>query len=156
MAFVMDLGIYLGAALVVVVLLLVFVYARVGYDWGKFKAHWATTGRGAAAGIVAFIGLLAMVSLVAFWANVASAGEWLRYTEVYAGVERTVTPSPQCQRNAVDDRLTSNGGVRQHIYSLTDRVALLGNYTHHSCAVGVDAAGYDAVGLQLNWRFERQ
>ena len=30
-----------------------------------------------------------------------------------------------------------------------------GKVCHHSCAVGIDAAGYDALGVQLSWKFNR-
>jgi hypothetical protein len=156
MEFLSNLLIFVGIALIIVSLLLLFVFARVGYSLGRFKAHWKTTGDGAASGIIAFIVVLSLLAGAAFFANKAFAGEWFKYTEIYAGIDRTFKPSPQCERNSVDDRLTSNGGVRQHIYSVSDSISLLGNYTHHSCAVGVDASGYDAAGVQLNWRFDRR
>lgn len=155
MAFLNDYAYFIGVALIVVLLLLFYVAFKTGYSYERFMEHWRTTGDGAPAGIVQFIGILSFIALLVFLANSAHASEWFKYTEIYAGVDHTFKPSPQCERNDVDEHLTSNGGVRQHLYSFTPNVSLLGNYTHHSCAVGVDAAGYDAAGIQLNWRFER-
>jgi len=153
-----TLQVFFGSCFVVVALLLLFVYARVGFSGKRFKEHWITTGDGAPAGIAAFILVLAgLVALAFFLNNDARAAEhdWFKYTEVYAGVERTRDISPVCVANNVDDRLTSSGGIRQHIYSLSPQVSLLGTYQHHSCAVGVDASGYDAIGVQVNVRFTR-
>lgn len=153
--FLHDLAAFLALATVVVFILLLYARVKVG-SWSAWRDHWRTTGDGAPAGIaMAVVGTI-LLALAAFWANQAFAEpRWFAYTEVYAGVEATRDRSPMCDPSRVDDRLTSNLGVRQHLYSVTPSVSLLGQYLHHSCAVGVDAEGYDALGLQLQWRFDR-
>ena len=149
-----SLGWIVGLSLAVVSLLLLFVAHKTGWKWQTFKAHWTTTGDGAGSGIVAFILILVILGGLFATFN-AHASDWFQYSEIYMGVENTMKSSPMCEGNAVDDRITSNGGVRQHVYQFNEQVGLIGNYTHHSCAVGVDDRGYDALGIQLIWRFER-
>lgn len=149
-----SLGIMVGMAVSIVVLLLFYVGHRTGWQWEAFKRHWVITGDGAASGIVAFILVLIILGGV-FGAVNAQASDWFQYSEVYMGIEQTMKNSPMCETNSVDSRITSNGGVRQHIYQFNEQVGIIGNYTHHSCAVGVDDRGYDALGFQLTWKFTR-
>lgn len=81
-------------------------------------------------------------------------GRWFAYTEVYGGLESTFKQSPQCQNGSSSNRLTSNGGIRQNVYESYDRNFSLNlKYTHHSCAFNRDRNGYDALGFELNYRF---
>lgn len=141
----------------VVGLLVLYVAFRLGWSAEKFKAHWRTTGDGAPAGIVMAIVVVILLTFGAFMANRVQAAEveWFKYTTVYAGLEANRMVSPFCHANPVDDRIASNVGFTQHIVRVWS-IDLLLPYTHHSCAVGQDDAGYDALGLRLEWRFDRR
>lgn len=150
---------FVGAILLFVAFLFLWVFYKVNYNVASFKAYWTTEGAGAIPSLVKALVLIVGITLVVFLSNKALAEEitppdWFQYTAVYAGLDYTKNQSPQCENNSIDDRVTSNIGVRQHIYAWGD-VNLVGNYTHHSCAIGADRNTYDAVGLQVEWRFNR-
>lgn len=143
------------SAVIVSVLVLVAVYVLIKTKGDKdtLLEYWQREGKGAvASAMLAIVVIGAIGALLAFSSN-AKAGEWFQYTDVYMGIDYTKNQSPQCRDNSLDDRLTSNLGIRQHVYAFTDNVDLLANYTHHSCVVGRDQNGYDGVGVQINWRF---
>lgn len=79
---------------------------------------------------------------------------WFTYGDIYLGLDYPKNISPQCERGAIDDRLTSNGGVVGNIYRSVDRrFHVNAKYTHHSCAFNTDRNGYDAFGLVASYRF---
>lgn len=150
---------FIGAILLFVLFLFWWVLHNVQYNLAAFKRYWRTDGAGAIPSLIKALVLILVITFVVFFANKVLAEErtppdWFQYTAVYAGLDYTKDQSPQCETNTLDDRITSNIGVRQHIYSWGD-VNLVGNYTHHSCAIGADKNTYDAVGLQVEWRFNR-
>lgn len=150
---------FVGAILLFVAFLFWWVLHKVQYNVADFKAYWTTDGAGAIPSLVKALVLIVGITFVVFLSNKALAEEstppdWFQYTAVYAGLDFTKNQSPQCKDSEVDDKITSNIGVRQHIYSWGD-VNLLGNYTHHSCAIGSDRNTYDGMGLQVEWRFNR-
>lgn len=150
-----NLWVFLGLIGLIVLALLVFVYVKTG-SWEAFKTHWSTTGDGSAAGMLKATLAVVVLALLAFGVNsVLAEPRWFEYTAIYGGIDVTNDVSPMCEVSDVDDRMTSNIGVRQSIVRM-DAVTVLGNYTHHSCAVGVDNDGYDAVGLMIEWRFDRR
>lgn len=80
---------------------------------------------------------------------------WLNYTELYAGIDRTFKISPQCLSGAYNDRMTSNGGIKQNILMSYDKdFSLNTKYTHHSCAINNDRNSYDAIGLELLYHWD--
>lgn len=87
----------------------------------------------------------------------ATAGTWLNDASVFAGLEYTNRLSPQCQRNAVDERGTSNLGLRLNVWESDSRnVRVNSKYTHHSCALGPDDRQYDAAGVEIEWKVWRR
>lgn len=80
-------------------------------------------------------------------------GKWANDATVYAGLDYTEKVSPNCVAGGVDDHTTSNLGVKVNIFESED--ALFRNnikYTHHSCAFSEDAKGYDAYGIELEYK----
>lgn len=150
---------FVGAILLFVAFLFLWVLHKVNYSVADFKAYWTSDGAGAIPSLVKALVLIVGITFVVFLSNKALAEEktppdWFQYTAIYAGLDHTFSQSPQCEKSDIDDQLTSNLGIRQHIYSWGD-VNLLANYTHHSCAIGIDRNSYDAAGLQVEWRFNR-
>ena len=126
-------------------------------------AHYRNTENGSLAGIVmaAFgfpIIVAGALTLMYFMINEATADDELRYlthTTLFAGLDNTFKTSPQCYAGGVNDTLTSNLGVQQHLIGYGD-VDLYAKYQHHSCATNQDSAGYDAYGLGVSWTFSRK
>lgn len=149
---------FIGVILFLVLLLVWYVLHKTHYNLAAFKTYWSMGGAGAIPSLLKAILLILAVTLVAFFANKVMAEDqppdWFQYTAIYAGLDYTNRQSPQCEENLLDDHVTSNLGVRQHVYSWGD-VNLLANYTHHSCAIGKDRNTYDAFGVQVEWRFNR-
>lgn len=151
--FIINYGIFMGGLVATVLALVIWIFSKFNWKWDDFVNHWKTTGDGAWGSIFKAIAVVTALAVVigVLTGQKAEAG-WFEYTELYAGVESTMDVSPMCDQSDIDDRVTSNIGIRQHVYSWRD-ISLVGNYTHHSCAVGVDNEGYDALGLQFTWRF---
>lgn len=101
----------------------------------------------------------ALMTLLLLVATVTRADEasdisWLNYTSIHAGLEVPVRsgPSTICkwQLDSVDNRLTSNLGLTQHLVGWYD-IDIVASYTHHSCAIDGDWNLYDGVGVQAVW-----
>ncbi len=109
------------------------------------------TGLGILKGIVLAIGFAAAMALLG---NQAKADEvkWFKEAEVFAGIDQTFNVSPQCKSGGIDDQATSNLGLRLSIYE-NGPFRIGSKYTHHSCAFGEDAKGYDAIGVELTYTF---
>ena len=109
------------------------------------------TGLGILKGIVMAIGAALAITVLS---SVAEADEavWFKDAEIFAGLEATQRVSPQCVAGGVDDKTTSNLGMRVNIYS-NEQFRINSKYTHHSCAFGEDDAGYDAFGVELVYKF---
>lgn len=85
---------------------------------------------------------------------IGCSGTYMNDASVYAGLDLTDDLSPMCTPDSTDDRSTSNIGLRVNAYESNDgRFRANGKYTHHSCAYGHDAEGYDAVGIELEYTF---
>lgn len=81
-------------------------------------------------------------------------GTWFNDAGVFLGLERTKKLSPMCGSGGYDDRTTSNLGVRLNVWqSPSGNVRFNTLYTHHSCAINPDHKSYDAVGVQVEWKF---
>lgn len=132
-----------------VFLLFIALYTGVKTKWDFSKVQ-----VGAKASL--FLALAVIVGLFLF-IGTAHAGEykpvrWFGYTELFAGVDYTKKPSPSCEEDSIDNRLTSNIGVRQHVATWRG-IDVVGQYTHHSCVIGEDDRQYDSFGAQLVYRW---
>lgn len=82
--------------------------------------------------------------------------KWFKYTDVYIGLE---APWSGHNKSCVpklgpDDKIGSNLGIAQHIYSPDPAIDITTQWTHHSCAIGEDSSSYDAIGLMVRWRIQ--
>lgn len=88
-----------------------------------------------------------------------SKGEYLKDGSVYMGLDVPMQTSPQCRSysNEVDDKTTSNLGVRVNVYESGDnKFRTNAKYTHHSCAFNTDIRVYDALGIEFEYKlFQR-
>lgn len=108
------------------------------------------TGLGILKGVVLAIAFAAVTAFIGS-AN-ADEVKWFKDAEVFAGIDQTFDTSPQCVRGGLDDRATSNLGLRLNVYE-NGPFRINSKYTHHSCAFGEDDDGYDAVGIELIYKF---
>lgn len=148
--------------LVIVFLGYMLVNARI--KLGSFEQainHYKNTENGSLTGIVlaavVFPIVMALgIKLAYMFIGEASAEEfrYLQYTQIYAGLEHSQKLSPACYEGGVNDRLSSNLGLRQHLIGYKD-IDVLGQYHHMSCATNRDREGTDALGLTVTWTFKR-
>jgi hypothetical protein len=144
----MDSGLmFILATLIFAVVLVFVVFKTPANVVGYFKTK---EGLGVLKGIVLFI----LVGIVLVFASKTFSEEnWLTYGEVFLGVDNTFAVSPNCLGGGLNDRLTSNGGVRLNLYKSSDgKFEWNTQYTHHSCAFNVDREGYDAIGMQMSYK----
>lgn len=142
----------LFVGLMLVVVLFYMAWKLRGKDW---RAYFSTRdGLGILRGIVvAPLAIVALGAVLAMFSSCARAGAWFNDASVFAGLDYTKKLSPQCERNAVDERGTSNLGLRLNVWESDSRKLRVNTkYTHHSCALGSDDRQYDAVGVELEWR----
>jgi hypothetical protein len=123
--------------------------------------HYRNTENGSLTGIILAavvfpIVMAAGIKLAYLFIGEAQADEvrYFTHTTIFAGLDNTFKTSPQCYAGDVNDRLTSNLGVQQHLIGYKD-IDLYAKYTHHSCATNRDLHGYDAYGLSVHWTFKR-
>lgn len=125
--------------------------------WGRSWIEYFRTkdGLGILRGIV-LAPLAILVLALVLWllpGGARAAGTWLNDASVFVGLDYTGRLSPQCERNPVDERGTSNLGARLNLWeSGSRRVRVNSKYSHHSCALGPDDRQYDAIGVELEWR----
>jgi hypothetical protein len=144
------------------------VLAYMVYDAAKKKGslkeainHFRNTENGSIHGIVLAalvypIVIAGFLAFVYFSMNKAEANvRVLDHTVLFAGLDSTWKTSPQCYAGDVNDKLTSNIGLRQHLLGFKD-VDVYTQYTHHSCATNRDRYGYDAFGVGVSWTFKRK
>lgn len=145
-----DAIIFVG--LLLTILLSYMAWTLRGRSWREFFA--TKDGKGILKGIVlAPTLILILAGLILLFSGAAQAGTWLNDASVFAGLDYTKKLSPQCERNSVDERGTSNLGLRLNLWESDSRnVRVNSKYTHHSCALGPDDRQYDAVGVELEWR----
>ena len=107
------------------------------------------TGKGILKGIV-----LAVAFAVALTLAGCSGGTYFNDASVYAGLDHTTKRRPQGEDSGPDRRSTSNSVIRGNLYESEDgRFRTNAKYTHHSCAFSPDDASYDAVGVELEYKF---
>lgn len=142
----------LFVGLMLAVLLPYMVWKLWGKNWIEFFK--TEDGKGILRGIILaplVIFLLGLALLLL--PGKASAGTWANDASVFAGLDYTRKLSPQCERNAIDERGTSNLGLRFNMWqSESKNVRVNTKYTHHSCALGADDGQYDALGIELEWK----
>ena len=91
-------------------------------------AHYRNTENGSLVGIVmaAFgfpIIVASALTLMYFMIGEANADDEVRYfthTTLFAGLDSTFKVSPQCYAGGVNDTLTSNLGIQQHLIGFKD------------------------------------
>ena len=146
----MDVIIFVG--LMLVVLLAYIAWRLRGKNWIEyFKTK---DGLGILRGIIiAPLAVLIIGVVLALLPSKAEAGTWFNDASVFAGLDYTKKISPMCDANDIDDRGTSNLGVKMNLWqSESKNVRVNPKYTHHSCALGADNKQYDAVGVELEWK----
>ena len=112
-----------------------------------FKTH---TGLGILKGVV--LGVL--FALLFALAGGCSSGTYFNDASVYAGLDHTKKDSPMCEPVGADSHTTSNMGLKTNVFQTHDKRLRVGSkYTHHSCAFSPDAASYDAIGVELDYKF---
>lgn len=142
---------------------LLFLLILLGYSvWVLRKENWVeyfTTdaGKKILRGVVLAPIILLIIALSFKFVPQARAGTWVNDASIFAGLDVTAKESPQCERNRVDNRGTSNLGVKLNIWeSDSGNVRINSKYTHHSCALGPDDRQYDGVGVELEWKVWRR
>jgi len=145
----MDAIIFVGLLLVILLSYMAWFLRNV--NW---KEYFSTkTGKGILKGIILAPAIILLIAGFFYLIPSANAGTWLNDASVFAGIDYTKKLSPQCDNNNIDDRGTSNLGVRLNVWeSESKNVRLNSKYTHHSCVLGTDDRQYDAVGIELEWR----
>lgn len=145
---------YLGSSAMLVFITLLFVYVAIKTKSNPFKyliANRAMSG----IGMVLVVTIIAVLTLMSFYGTAeASEKRWFAYTAVFAGLDMDINNQVFCYQGATSDRITSNVGARQNILEY-DNLSINATYTHHSCAIEKDKPTYDAVGLQVEWKFRR-
>lgn len=151
-------GLIFGAIiLVVIALVLLFgIGPKNIIPWAKSKA-----GMGAIAsmvlGVVVVVVVGIAVTLFTGLFQKADAqsildnkyGHFLNNAYVFAGIDYTKNLSPQCVQGTTQDHLTSNMGMGINLWqSISYRVHVDLQWTHHSCVVGVDRNSYDGLGIR--------
>lgn len=111
-------------------------------------------GLGVLKGILIVLASSVVLAIVFSYANKARAIEYFDYAEVFVGLDATKKVSPVCDAGQNSDRLTSNVGVRANLVRSDDGMSYVNaKYTHHSCAFNPDRGSYDALGLEVTYRF---
>lgn len=81
--------------------------------------------------------------------------KYLQYIEAEFAVDVPIVDykSPQCQEDAIETRITSDGRITLNAikYGYTE---LNLYYLHKSCAIGRDDEVYDGVGMSVGVRFD--
>jgi len=142
----MDIAYFIAS--IVAVTLIWGAWSLRGVD--KVEYFKSPTGLGILKGIVLAIAFA--VALAVIPKAFAEEPVWFKEAEVFAGLDYTQRTSPQCIVGSVDDRTTSNLGLRLNVYEY-ENFTINSKYTHHSCAFGEDDAGYDAFGVELVYKF---
>ena len=96
----------------------------------------------------------ALIMLVLSLPARAEPVTYLDYTSVHAGIEVPIGSGASVfcrpQSDSIDDRVSSNLGITQHLVGWHD-IDVVAAYTHHSCAIDKDQNLWDGVGLHVRW-----
>lgn len=146
---IIDTLIFIG--LLVTVLLAYMAWALRGKSWSEYFG--TKDGRGILRGIVVAPLIILLIGIAFSVMPTCAKAEWFNDATVFVGLDYTKNQSPQCQVNNIDNHGTSNLGAKINIWdSDSKNVRVNSKYTHHSCALGIDAKSYDALGVELEWR----
>ena len=132
------------------ILVVVLIWGKISLKGVNLKEYFSTKdGQGILKGIILAIVFAFLFSLLP---SKSEAKGWFNYAEVYAGLDYTKKINPMCVAGSVDDQSGSNIGLKLNVYK-QGRFSLNSKYTHHSCAFGKDSKSYDALGIELKYRF---
>lgn len=146
---ILDTLIFIG--LLVATLLAYMLWKLRGKSWREYFG--TPDGRGILRGIIVAPLAILLIGLAFSLIPTCAKAEWFNDATVFAGLDYTKSQSPQCQVNNIDNHGTSNLGAKINVWqSLSENVRVNSKYTHHSCALGIDAKSYDALGIELEWR----
>lgn len=146
---IIDTLIFIG--LLVSTLLIYMALKLRGTSWREYFG--TKDGRGILRGIIVAPLIILLIGLAFSLIPTCAKAEWFNDATVFAGLDYTKSQSPQCQVNNIDNHGTSNLGAKLNIWqSPSENVRVNSKYTHHSCALGIDAKSYDALGVELEWR----
>lgn len=150
-----DLAIFIGVMVIILLGLFVIIMNKVGYSYSALKEYIKKvenkTILQASAGIIG--AMLVAAFIVFMFGQVVNAeeGKWLDTASVFVGIDYHNNGSVFCQDIGVSDELNSNLGANIEVYSYGDH-SISGNYTHHSCAINPDVNTYDGVGFKYEWK----
>lgn len=155
----------LGAIVVTAGMIAAYMFYVFKIQRKSFKQWMKQEGEGSLASAALGVGsILAIAFLLylatAFFTQVKAEsfknGTWINDTSVFLGIDHTFKTSPQCLEGGTDDRGTSNLGIDQNIWRSEKKIFdINAKYTHHSCVIGKDRNGYDAVGIKFVWYLNR-
>ncbi len=101
-------------------------------------------------GVVIVVGVIGGLVLI----TGCTSGTYLNDASVFAGLDYAKKSSPMCEPVGPDDHTTSNIGARLNLYQSADtRFRTNLKATHHSCAFSPDDRQYDAIGVELEYKF---
>jgi signal transduction histidine kinase len=160
--FLINAFVFVGSALSFIFLMFLWAWYQLPCKSFKcFKEYFLSVetggGKGALEGIAASVIITTIIAGLVTLVYSSTSNAQVRIldsTTIFAGLESTFKTSPMCYSDGVDDKLTSNLGVRQHVVGYKD-INLNLQYTHHSCAINRDSKAYDAVGVQIEWLIKR-
>ena len=105
-------------------------------------------GKGIAKGIV-----FAFVATLVLWFLSGCTGTYFNDAHAFAGLDYANEDNGVCEGGGIDNRTTSNLGLKGSIWQSEDKMYRINaKYTHHSCAFNIDDKVYDAVGFEGEFR----
>jgi hypothetical protein len=83
---------------------------------------------------------------------IASDWSYFDYTSVNVGIDMTYKKSPQCYKDGISDKLTSNLEFRQHLAG-DEQINIYATYRHHSCVFNTDTWNvYNSLGVGVEYK----
>lgn len=139
---------FVGA--MVVITLGALRYKKPFSEWPSYFS--TDDGKGILKGILLAVGGVATIAVL-LTVLTGCSGKYMNDATAYAGLDHTMSQSPQCVVNDTDDRFTSNLGLKLNLFESNDaKFRVNSKYTHHSCAFGGDRNSYDAAGVELEYK----
>ncbi len=135
-------------------IVLMVVIVAVALAWKLPPTQWkAYFSSDDGKGILKGVALAMLFGIILAVLTGCSSGSYMNSASVYTGLDHTMSQSPQCKTNKVDNNFTSNLGLRANVWQSDDELLKVhGKYTHHSCAFGPDRNSYDAPGIELEYK----
>ena len=110
--------------------------------------------KGIAKGVLIALAFAVGVGSLVFFSPKSEAVTFFNDASVFAGLDYTKKLSPSCKNTGPDNHTTSNLGLRLNLLESDDsHFRINSKYTHHSCAFSPDDRQYDAVGVELEYKF---